>query len=504
MIKIEIEEKPIAIEISMETQKIKKDQKGNFKKIHYALMLFLFLEVMFYFTFSAPLTALWGGEPLFPIINDEIMARTPRLIMIYHSLAVPFIVANTFWILEYYPVREKYIPTLKVLLISGAFLVGINAMIFAYTRLRLFHEFFYLGLFIVFLGGITFVVSAMPVPGKFPDPETNPSGSTLWGMNLEYLNLVILAICIFVSAIMAALAALENFTGTIWGMGRPTEAFLPEAIVRHYQHDTVEAWIVSHLHIQLAQSTAMVLMVGYRTSKISGKAYRGVLAANAVGVIVISYGAWVLNHYVIWVGAGILILCTLAMASFGLRNVAKDELGEKFESASLFEKVKGLFNDPVRFTYYFLFVFGQVIVTITGIAVGLQTDEFYRSHYFIYVEYSFNVGHWHVLSILIATMLMVKSIDFFGVQGRKRKFIGWMFFVGSIFAFGGANIYMLRTVEADPIPSLLLTFVGVWFLLTAYLMGLVLISRAFKKTRREKKLALANMLLLEEPLTQER
>ena len=171
---------------------------------------------------------------------------------------------------------------------------------------------------------------------------------------------------------------------------------------------------------------------------------------------------------------------------------------------SLFEKIKGLFNDPVRFTYYFLFVFGQVIVTITGIAVGLQTDEFYRSHFFIYVEYSFNVGHWHVLSILIATMLMVKSIDFFGVQGRQRKFIGWMFFVGSIFAFGGANIYMLRTVEADPIPSLLLTFVGVWFLLAAYLMGLILISRAFKKTRKERKLALASMLLLEEPLTQER
>jgi hypothetical protein len=505
VIKIEIEEKPISMEISMETQTITKERRANFKKIHYALMLFLFVEVMFYFTFSAPFTSLFNhGEPLFPITDDAIMSRTARLIMIYHSLAVPFLVANTFWILEYYPVREKWIPTLKALLIPGAFLVGINGLLFAYTRFRLFHEFFYVGMFIVFLGGIIFVVSAMPVPGKFPDPKTNPSGSTLWGLNLEYLNLVILAICIFVSAIMAALAALENFTGTIWGLGRPTEAFLPEAIVRHYHHDTVEAYIVSHLHIQLAQSTAMVLMVAYRTSRISGKAYRGVLAANAVGVIVISYGAWVLNHYVIWVGAGILILCTITMAGFGLRNVAKDQMGDDFETASFFEKFKGLISDPVRFTYYFLFIWGQVIVTITGIAVGLQTDELYRSHYFIYVEYSFNVGHWHVLSILIATMLMVKSIDFFGVTGKQRKYIGWTFFVGSIFTFGGVNIYMLRTVAADPIPSLFLTFTGVWFLVVAYLWGLVLISRAFKKTRREKKLALAKTLLLEEPLTQER
>ena len=113
------------------------------------------------------------------------------------------------------------------------------------------------------------------------------------------------------------------------------------------------------------------------------------------------------------------------------------------------------------------------------------------------------MGHWHVLSILIATILMVKSIDFFGVEGKQRKYIGWLFFVASIFAFGGVNIYMLRTVAADPIPSLLLTFVGVWFLVVAYLWGLILIVRAFKKTGRENKLALAKTLILEEPLTQE-
>ena len=116
MIKIEIEEKPISMEISMETQTVTKEQKASFKKIHYSLMLFLFVLVAWYFTFSAPLTSLVNhGEPLFPILDDEIMNRTARLIMIYHSLAVPFLVANTFWILEYYPVREKWIPTLLIL-----------------------------------------------------------------------------------------------------------------------------------------------------------------------------------------------------------------------------------------------------------------------------------------------------------------------------------------------------------------------------------------------------
>jgi len=58
-----------------------------------------------------------------------------------------------------------------------------------------------------------------------------------------------------------------------------------------------------------------------------GKSYTYVLIANAIGVIVISYGSWVLDHYTIWVGAGILILCTIAMGAFGLKNVSKDILG---------------------------------------------------------------------------------------------------------------------------------------------------------------------------------
>ena len=503
MFKIEIEESPISIEVSMEKQKIELAHKPSFKRIHYSLILFLFIMVFFYLFFSEPVTALLNnGNPLLPLPPDTVISRTARLVMIYHSLSVPFLVANTFWIMEYYPVREKWIPALKVLLVPGAFLVGINGLIFGYTRWRFFHELFYFGLFLVLLGGIVFIISAMPIPGKFPDPETNPDGSTLWGLNLEYFSIIILAVCVIVSTVMGALAALENFTGTIWGLGRPTEAFLPEAILRVTHHDTVEAYIVSHLHIQLAQSTAMVVLVGYHMSKLSGKLYRGVLLANPVGIITISYGAWVLNHYVIWVGAGILILCTVTMAAVGMIKVSKSVLGEKYESVSRFEKLKELLSDPIRFTYNFLFIFGQVVVTITGISVGLRVDEVYRLHDNIFIEYSFNVGHWHLLSVLIATILMVKSIDYFGVHGLKRKVIGWLFFVGSVVTFTGANLYMLREPYANTDFTLFITFAGVWVLLAGYIGGLYFISKEFLHERNERKSA--NMLLLGEPLVQKR
>jgi len=484
---MEIEETPVTIEISMETQEIKEEKKSTYRLIHYSLIVFVFLQVLFYFTFSEPLTIFFEGHFLFPIVDDSI-SRTARFIMIYHSLAVPFLVANTFWIMEYYDIREKYIPTLKILFISGAVLVGIAGMLFGFTYIRIFHEFFYFGLFLVFIGGIIFVVAAFPIPGKFPNESTSISGSHINRLSLENMNLVILAICVMVSTIMGAIAAIENFTGTIWGLDREPTAFLAEAIIRHHHHDVVEDFIVSHLHIQLAQSAAMVMMVAYRTSKMSGKAYKAVLLTNAVGVIVLSYGSWVLNHYTIWVGAGILILCTIMLGAFGLKNIIREKLGERYKSSKLGKKIKAMLSNPILFNYYFLFLMSHVFVTITGIIVGLQVDEFYRLFETVELEYDFNVGHWHVLSVLIANILMCKAIDYYKVKGLQRRIGGWVFFIGSVLAFGGADLYMLRRVDTAIQPWYTIMLIGVWILFIAFVWGVIAITKQLLEDRREKKL----------------
>lgn len=495
MIKIEIEEKPVTIEISMETQEIKEVDKKNYKMIHYTLIVFVFLQVLFYFTFSEPLTIFLEGHFIFPIVTDAI-SRSARFIMIYHSLAVPFLVANTFWIMEYFEVRQKYIPTLKILFLAGAFMVGIAGMLFGFTYIRLFHEIFYFGLFLVFLGGIIFVIAAFPIPGKFPREENAVEGSHANGLSLENMNLVILAICVMVSTIMGAIAALENFTGTVFPLEimihgkREPVAFLAEAIIRHPHHDVVEDFVVSHLHIQLAQSAGMVLMVGYKTSKMSGKAYKGVLIANAIGVIVISYGSWVLNHYTIWIGAGILILCTIMLGAAGVKNIAKQKLGERYKSSKTGKKIKAMLANPILFNYYFLFIMSHIFVTITGIIVGLQVDEFYRIPGTVELEYDFNVGHWHVLSVLIANILMCKAIDYYGVKGLQRRIGGWVFFIGGVLAFGGADLYMLRRTDLAIHPWYAIMLIGVWLLFIAFVWGVIAITKRLLDDRKENKLLL--------------
>jgi hypothetical protein len=486
--KIEIETETVPMQTghdsSMETQKMKIEPETSFKKIHYTLFIFVVVQVVWYMTFSEPLTVLIGGEPIFPfLLDDLVISRTARLIMIYHSLALPFFIANVFWILEHYEVRPKLIPTLKVLLVPSAFLVGINGMIFAYTRLRLFHELFTFGLLLCFIGGIVFVISAWPVKGRFP--KQNPRGSTFRGLNLEYFNLVVLAICIMVSAIYGALAAIENFTSTIWGLDREPIAFLAEAIIRRGitfggHHDIVEDMIVGHLHIQLAQSAAMVMLVAFRTSKMSGKLYRYILLLTPIGVITLSYGAWVLNHYIIWVGAGILILGTLTMSIVGLKNTIRGVLGERYDSASRGEKFRALFSEPVKMSYYYLLMIAQLLV-FPQIYVGLTTDEYYRLHDMVMLEYNFNVAHWHQLAVMIAVALMVHAIDFFGVKGRLKKILGWIFFAGFNLTFPFAMAHMVRPLELENFALFrTVVFVGVWVLLVGFGVGLYALGKNIK------------------------
>ena len=470
------------LEAAMETQILGEIKRRNYDKIHIGLIVFMSLQVLFLLTFSEPLSILWGGEPLFDIYSDDIIARSARIIMIYHSIATPFIVAVTFWCLQYYEVRDKFIPAMKITLVPGSIIAGIGGLIFAYTRIRFYHEVFYFGLFLVFFGGVLFALATFPIPYKFPKTKDATEGSLFFGINLENYSMSLLAVCVLVSIVFGALAAIENFTNTIWLLPRPhQDAYFAEEIVRILIHDIPEEFIVSHLHIQLALTAAMVTMIGYKVSKIKGKIYHIMLFFCPVGIITISYGAWVLNHYLIWVGAGILILTTVALSINGLKEISKNHLGEKYASASRGTKLKAMTTDSVGFALYFIYLYAQIVVTICGISVGLRTRHIYRLHEYTNVEYDFNVGHWHLLSVLLATLILLLAIKHFKKEGLMQTIAGWVLFVGGLTTFTAANFYMLRGVETDKMLSMYITFVGVWILCIGFAMGIFVIIKAHRE-----------------------
>ena len=297
--------------------------------------------------------------------------------------------------------------------------------------------------------------------------------------------MVLLAFCVLVSIVYGALAAMEVFTNSIWVLNRPyQDAFFAEEIVRILIHDQPEEFIVSHLHIQLALLAAMVTMIGYKVSRINGKIYHIMLFLCPIGILTISYGAWVLNHYLIWVGAGILILCTIALCVNGLKNISKGKLGEKHATASKGTRFKAMFSDGALFGFYWILLFAQIVVTICGISVGLRTREIFRQHEYVDVEYDFNVGHWHVLAVLLATVVMLLALHHFQKEDTKLKnYSSWLLTIGGTWAFSWANVYMMRHPDTDKTLSMWLTFAGVWVLMVGFIMSYVVILKAYKKER---------------------
>jgi hypothetical protein len=298
---------------------------------------------------------------------------------------------------------------------------------------------------------------------------------------------VILAATILVTTILAALAAMENFTGAIWGIGREPDAFLGEYIVRDPSWDIVEKMIISHLHLILALLATLVMMIFYRISNIPRKPYILILIATIPGIFLLSFGAWTLHHQYSWIGSGILLLCALIMAIFGWRKSSINNLEERYQSASRFEKIKGIFKDPVNFSKYFLFLFVNATVSIPGIYVGINLD-LYRSLEYEQLELSFIIGHWHILGTILATILMLLAIDYFNIQGRQRKIVGWILLIGSIVGFTGTTSYILRPPPTDLHWLLfVITIIGMWLLFIGFAMGAFLLAKKYLQHRREIK-----------------
>jgi hypothetical protein len=53
-------------------------------------------------------------------------------------------------------------------------------------------------------------------------------------------------------------------------------------------------------------------------------------------------------------------------------------------------------------------------------------------------------GHWHILSAIIATIILMYYIDIAGIKGKMRKWLGWTIIIGSDIAFGAATIFSMK------------------------------------------------------------
>ncbi|MCZ7666964.1 MAG: hypothetical protein M5U34_06945 [Chloroflexi bacterium] len=110
---------------------------------------------------------------------------------------------------------------------------------------------------------------------------------------------------------------------------------------------------------------------------------------------------------------------------------------------SVWQKVKALLHDPLKFGPGWQMVFMNFTVSGVGIFMAVKLNEIFRvwPHR---EERVILTGHWHILAGLIATIILLYFADLSGLKGRARRWFGWAVIIMSDLAFGAVTIFSMK------------------------------------------------------------
>jgi len=395
--------------------------------------------------FSGPLQPLGLASLLGVDLSDG--SRVGRIIMLYHSLAMPFVAALVYLILDQIPLaadatenRQKRYSVI-VPITAGYMLTSLGGMTFAYGgRNWIAHGVYLVGLSLVFYAGVLLAVALWPSRRWATDPARH---AHLGGVPLERLAFFVVAVFTLISA------AIGGAAGAFFGNG--FEAFLAEDIVRVDPHPTFQLMIIAHLHIMLTLIDVMILLLVIRTFQVAGRVHKIAVPLTLVGTAIVTFATWSVigwegAHKVINIGSAFLLPGAILVAIWGFAKLIRERVGDK--ETSRMQKLRELIRDPVRFGIFFELVFVNLVVTVPGVYVAFNLET-YRTPAYLAVERTILVGHWHVLATLSAVIVLFLIADRLGTHGWLRQAVGWGLMIGSTLSFVFANVYMFRTPGAD-------------------------------------------------------
>ncbi|MFX0051414.1 MAG: hypothetical protein ACFE8U_08990 [Candidatus Hermodarchaeota archaeon] len=445
--------------------KYKINYGGTYKGMITFTVVWLFVIVLFLSTFSEPIELVLG-QPLLPItLSADDLDRAGRIIMLYHSIAVPVIAICTYFVLLFMDVREKFKSRVKWPIFVGSILASASGISFAYLfpDAWILHGLYLVGLSLCFYAGVMLLLGVFPTK-SFPKRDPESSRNIIIGQSA----LTLLVFCVLLSVILGG--AIGSFLGN--GM----IPMLAEYFLRHdaYPYQVPELFVdavKAHLHIMLALIDVIILLVVYRYTvpNQKGRWYLISMILAMPGMLIMSIGSWAVTfnsvisypfdmHYLIYAGAAILLAVALILAITGWNKTSKKVLGDAYESASWATRIKAVFKAPVEFAMYFQFIWVNFVMTFGGIFLALslrgETDPEGASPFTkvfgltafrdgpLEVETTVARGHWHILATLSAIILLLLLIDILDIQGTSRKVMGWLLFAGSIVAFGLGTLYL--------------------------------------------------------------
>jgi hypothetical protein len=237
--------------------------------------------------------------------------------------------------------------------------------------------------------------------------------------------------------------------GSFFGNG--FEAFLAENIIRLPEKTTMEYSIIGHLHIMLALIAIMVTLIIGRWLNFKGILHKIAMPLIILGTIVLNLGVWgvvtplePVAHMIIYVGATPAMLGALMLVIFGWDKFIRQGVAG-IAKPTFFQKLTALGRDPLKFGPLWQMVFMNFTVSGIGILMAVRLDEIFRV-WPAREERIELTGHWHVLSAIIATIILLYYGDMLNLKGRLRKSYGWAIIILSDLAFASVTIFEMKRI----------------------------------------------------------
>ncbi|MDH3944178.1 MAG: hypothetical protein OEV06_08805, partial [Anaerolineae bacterium] len=303
------------------------------------------------------------------------------------------------------------------------------------------HGIFLFGQSLMFFGGILLAAALWPWKKAYYIEDKDYSRSKK-GMDLERAAFFTMAVAMLGSALFGAVPG--SFSGNGF------ETFLAEDVIRMPEKDPLMLSVIGHLHIMLTLIAVAAALLVSRWIDFKGTLHKISMPMMILGTIIITIGVWLvvpyefIAHYIIYGGSTLILLVGLFILIYNWNDIIKNRIADLgIAKPSFWQKIKALLHDPLRFGATWQMLYMNFTTSFIGIFFAVRLDEIIRV-WPAREERIELTGHWHVLSAIIATILLFYFADMVGLKGRARKWFGWAIIIFTDIAFGATVVFFLK------------------------------------------------------------
>lgn len=387
----------------------------------------------------------WGvRDVVLDITGMELVAadREGRIIMLYHSIAMAIVAIMVYFITGIVSMEKHQRSMINATVTAGYLTSMLFGLGFAYFGHNFpLHGLYLVGLSLMFFAGILLTAALWPF-GKKHRQQDKEYSRTRGGIDLERVAFFTMAVATLGSAMFGAVS------GSYWGNGH--ETFLAEDLIREPHKNALELAIIGHLHIMLTLIAVSLTLVIGRWVDFKGILHKIAMPLMILGTIVITLGVWAvvpfepIAHTIIYGGSVLVMLSALMLVIYTWRRQIRLGLEKRgIEKGNFGQKIRALFHDALPFGATWQMVFMNFTVSGVGIFMAVRLDEIFRV-WPAREERIVLTGHWHILSGIIATIILLYYADLAGLKGRARNWFGYLIIIGSDIAFLSVTIFEMK------------------------------------------------------------